>query len=100
MGGPGAVPQHPPGQRLLLGSPVRGGGPRQAPAGARWHLLGAGQLAGQLLVQPERADAHGARQPPHLFPGGLFPPEELVFGLRGPAAGAGGGGDPQQPLAL
>lgn len=100
MGGPGAIPQYPPGQRLLLGPLVRGGGSRQAPAGARRHLLGAGQLAGELLVQPERADANGARKPSDLFPGGLFPPEELVFGLCGPAAGTGGGRDPEQPLAL
>lgn len=100
MGGPGAIPQYPPGQRLLLGPLVCGGGSRQAPAGACWHLLGAGQLAGELLVQLECADADRARQPPNLFPGGLFPPEELVFGLCGPAAGAGGGGDPEQPLAL
>jgi len=100
VGDPGAIPQHPPGQRLLLGPLVGGGGSRQAPAGARRHLLGAGQLAGELLVQPERADANGARQPSHLFPGGLFPPEELVFGLRGPAAGAGGGRDPEQSFAL
>lgn len=100
MGGPGAIPQYPPGQRLLLGPLVRGGGSRQAPAGARWHLLGAGQLAGELLVQPERADANGARKPSDLFSGGLFPPEELVFGLCGPAAGTGGGRDPEQPLAL
>lgn len=100
MGGPGAIPQYPPGQRLLLGPLVCGGGSRQAPAGACRHLLGAGQLAGELLVQPERANADRARQPPNLFPGGLFPPEELVFGLCGPAAGAGGGRDPEQPLAL
>lgn len=100
MGGPGAIPPHPPGQRLLLGPLVCGGGSCQAPTGARRHLLGAGQLAGELLVQPECADADGARQPSNFFPGGLFPPEELVFGLCGPAAGAGGGGDSEQPLAL
>lgn len=83
-----------------MGPLVCGGGSCQAPAGACRHLLGAGQLAGELLVQPERADARGARQPSNLFPGGLFPPQELVFRLRGPAAGAGGGRDPEQPLAL
>lgn len=100
MGGPGAIPQYPSGQRLLLGPLVCGGGSRQAAAGTRWHLLGAGQLTGELLVQPERADADRACQPSNLFPGGLFPPEELVFRLCGPAAGAGGGRDPEQPLAL